>query len=143
MASCWQQEALPVFSLPVPLQQITTSLGMTSTAQHFPRDSPSQKMPSSAQTRWEKATGISCSSSTLQDLLFWIMDHKVPSQPHGKETTATPNSCSWALPVNPISDPTLSAFMVESLDPYHWKGNDVRILPAAHSIPYLPLCTGT
>lgn len=80
-------------------------LRTTSTGQHFLGDSPNQKIPGSAQTCWEKATLISCSSSTVHDLL--ILEYRsqgciptptrwkgkplqLPTLPAGKATTSNP-----------------------------------------------------
>lgn len=152
--SCRQQEALPAFSLPVPLQQVTTA---PAHRHHIPGNdfhssALSQRLPHTEDS--QLCTNRLGKGNTDFPLQFhcagpFILGYRpqwyIPTQPHRKTTTAAPDSPSWALPVDPswtISDPILTAFMVESLNPYHWKGNDVRTLLAAHSIPYLPLCTG-
>lgn len=120
-------------------------LRTTSTGQHFLGDSPSQKIPGSAQTCWEKATLISCSSSTVHDLLFWSTDQNVASQP---QPDGKANHCSYRLfqlgrqpQVIPFSQQK-NTLLVVSLNLYYWKGNNVRIFLAASSIPYLPVYTG-
>lgn len=92
-----------------------------------------------------KHAGKRHSRSTVRDLLFWSTDRKVPSQRH---PDGRANHCSYrlfqlvgqpqAIPI-PQQKNTLRA---ASLNLYHWKGNDLRILLAASCTPYLPVYTG-
>lgn len=145
--SCRQQEAQPAFSLPVLLQQITTAPAHRHhiLGNDFHSSALSQRPPPTKDS--QLCTNTQGKGNTDFPLQFhcagpFILEYRpqgpIPTQPHGKATAAAPDSSSWALPVDPIwsiSDPILTAFMVGSLNPYHWKENDVRILLAAHSIP--------
>lgn len=92
MSSCWQQEAVPVFSLPVPSSR---SPQPQNTGNDFHSSAPSLRLPQPEDSQLcTNMLGKGNADFLLQfHLLFWRMDHRVPSQPHRKGTSATPNSC--------------------------------------------------
>lgn len=151
--SCWQQEALPVLSLPDPLQQITTApphrhhipgndFHSSAFSQRLPPPEDSQLCTNTLGKRQHEfpAPVPLCRTFYLGVWITRSHPSHMERQPLQLPTLAA--GPSQLIPVGPSVTP-LSQDLVESLNPYHWKGNDVRILLAAHSTPYLPLCTGT
>lgn len=144
----WQH--FPFLSLP---QQITTDLQDSTHKQHVPenhfhRSALSRRLPQPDDS--QLCTNMLGKGSTD----FWLLLHcarpfileygsrgpiptpsrwkplQLPTLPAGRATTSNPD---------PQQKNTL---MAASWNLYHWKGNDIRILSAASSIPYLPVDTG-
>lgn len=111
--SCWQQEALPAFSLPVPLQQVTTA---PAHRHHIPGNdfhssALSQRLPHTEDS--QLCTNRLGKGNTDFPLQFhcagpFILGYRpqeyIPTQPHGKATTAasdSPDGPSQLIPVGP------------------------------------------